>query len=81
MKPACNFCGGPDNARMVRQPYGTVCLPCAAYIDRRGPAFADMIPRPLRRGVVDTFTWGALRYQMEHAEYADDGTDPFEGVS
>lgn len=77
MKPACSFCGGPDNARMLRRPYGTVCYSCANYIDARG-ASAGMIPARLRRAVLDFFQWGATRAALEDAEYTDDGTDPFD---
>jgi hypothetical protein len=81
VKPACSFCGGPDNARMIRRPFGTCCLLCATYIDRRGAEAASLIPRHLRRSVVDLFTWGALRFELENASHTDDDTDPFVGVS
>jgi hypothetical protein len=78
VKPACGFCGGPDSARMIRRPYGTVCLSCARYIDCRGYPASSAIPRALRRAVIDMFTWGALRAALDDPEYTDTGTDPFD---
>lgn len=79
MSRACSFCGGPDSARMIRRPYGTVCLSCAHYIDRRGQKTSALIPSNLRRSVIDAFTWGKLRHELETADYGNEG-DPFEGL-
>lgn len=80
MSQVCGFCGGPDSARNVRRPYGTVCLSCAHYIDRRGEKVSSLIPLKLRRAVIDCFTWGKLRYDIENADYDSDYGDPFSGL-
>lgn len=63
---------------MVRRPYGTVCWSCARYIDARGAAAADAIPPSLRRSVMDHFTWGSLRAELDSRVIEDDGSDPFD---
>jgi hypothetical protein len=63
---------------MVRRPYGTVCWSCARYIDVRGVPAASMIPKDLRRPILDHFTWGSLRAELDNRVIEDDGSDPFD---
>jgi hypothetical protein len=63
---------------MMRRPYGTVCWSCARYIDARGLSAASMIPRELRRAILDHFTWGSLRAELDTRVIEDDGSDPFD---
>jgi len=63
---------------MVRKDYGTVCWSCARYIDARGTTVASAIPYSLRRCVMDHFTWGSLRAELDNRVVEDDGSDPFD---